>query len=200
MFWYTLLHGQAIPYLFTHNYILRRPTGHLYSHKACPLLGPWLGNQRPQLTLILTQISWPTCAPTKLLQHTSFFDQISSTDIHLRSILSSHHHSCHYSAMVGLNQSKPWPNIFNRRRVYQDLYQVTRTLLVRLRGYSWISPKDVAVPHIFSNRRHNSMNYCQTTTRLSNLEPWPPPEAFWNIESRWSSGTFVVGFLHLYYQ
>ena len=114
----------------------------------------------------------PTWALTKLLQQMLVSGQISPTDVDLRSIVSLCRQSSLSIAVVGPNKSNPEPNIFNRRRGSHNIRQVTSALLLRIRGYSRLSPTDVAVPRFFSNRWRDSMNYFQSRPGLSKPALW----------------------------
>ena len=68
------------------------------------------------------------------------------TGIDPGSIVSSCRRRSRSGAMIGPNRSEPRPNIFNRRRVSDNLHQVAITLLARRQGYTQIYPTDVAGP------------------------------------------------------
>ena len=163
-----------IPYLSTYTTSLRRHTGHLRSHKVVALPGPWWGNQSHQLTLISTKYTEPTQALTKILQQMSALVQISPTGVDPGSIVPSCRRSSRSGSVISTNRSEPQPNISNRCWGSDNLRQAASTSLNRRQGYAQLFPTYASVPQILSNCRHNSMNYCQPTPGLSNLEPWPP--------------------------
>ena len=172
--WHQFPHGQEIPYLSTYTMLSHCPTVHQNSHKVVALPIPQLGHRRSQLTSIPTKYPEQTTAPTKLPQKTSASDQISLTCVDPGSIVSSCCHSSRSSVGIGTNRSEPRPNISNTRRGSNNLHQFASTSLARRRDYAWHSLTDTMVQRIVSNRRCNSMDYCQTTPGISKLVTWPP--------------------------
>ena len=171
--WNTLTHGQEIPYLFTYTTSLRRPTGHLCSHKVVSLPGLQSGHRRPKLMSIPTKYPEATHDLTKLIQQMSVSGQIFPTCIDPKSFVFSRLRSSCSGAVICPNQSYPQQNIFNRRQGSDDICQVASTLLVRRRGYARLYPIYVVVPIIVCNRRRDLMNYCQPMPGLSKPAPWP---------------------------
>ena len=169
----------------------------LCSHKVKALPGPWSGHRHPQLTLIPTKYPEPTQAPTKLPQQMSASIQISSTGIGPGSVISSCRRSSRSGAVIGPNPSDPRSNISNRRQGTNNLHQVAIISLSRRQDYDQLSPTDTSVAWIVSNRRLNSMKYCQPTPGLSNPAPCPP-KYVWNIDCQWSYDMLAGGFIRHY--
>ena len=138
---------------------IRHPTGYLHSHKACTLPGNRLGHWCPQLTLILTLISWTDTGTS----------QTSPTDIGLKQNTSN-------GRRYQVNGVFPLPQILIWHRSQSQPMQAPSKYLQQtlglpryLLGYKYLACQMPRFLQIFLNRRRGTTNFSQLLLRLPEI-------------------------------